>query len=66
EVVHQVAQRDVAASLKQCGHRALIADLVQQALSPGSPALERERRVELIGTTPVGRDRRSGFGDRTA
>ena len=50
EIVHQPRQLVVGALLDQLRHRALIADLVEQALAPRRAALEHQRRVELVRT----------------
>ena len=48
EIVHQPRQLVVAARFDQPRHRALIADLVEQALAPRRAALEHQRRIKLV------------------
>ena len=50
EIGHQARKLIVGARLDQPRHRALIADVVIEALAPGGAALEHERRVELVRT----------------
>ena len=48
EIGHQARKLVVGARLDQLRHRALVADVVEQALAPGRAALEHQRRVELV------------------
>ena len=48
EIVHQPRQLIVAALFDQPRHRALVADLVVEALAPGRAALEHQRGIELV------------------
>ena len=48
EIVHQAGQLIVAAGFNEPRHRALVADLVEQALAPRRAALEHQRRIKLV------------------
>ncbi len=50
EVGHQAMKLVVRARLDQPRDRALVADLVVEALAPGGAALEHQRGIELVGT----------------
>ena len=48
EIAHQPRELIVGALVDQPRHRALVAEIVHQALAPRRAALERERRIELV------------------
>ena len=50
EIGHQPRQLVIGAALDQPGNVALIADIVEQPLAPGGPALEGQSRIELVRT----------------
>ncbi len=49
QIGHEPRERVVAARLDQPGDVALVADVVEQPLAPRRPALEHQRRIELVG-----------------
>ena len=65
EIGHQPRQFLVAAAFDQPGNRALIADVVEQALAPGRSALERQRGIELVRAAidPLPEGLAAGFGE---
>jgi hypothetical protein len=55
EIGHEAAELLVGAALDEPRDGALVAEIVEEALPPGGPALEGQRRVELVraGLDPV-------------
>ena len=66
QVGHEVGEFAVAAPLDQRGHRALIAEIVEQALSPCRAALIGQGRVKLVRTAvdPVAQALTARLGER--
>jgi hypothetical protein len=66
EVRHQARELVVRAALDQARHGALVAEVVEEPLSPGGPALEGERRVELVrrGVDPLAQALAAGLAER--
>src|SRR5690606_22412871 len=55
EIAHECCKFFVAAALDQTRDVALVANVVEQTLAPGSTALEGQRRIELVraGVDPL-------------
>jgi hypothetical protein len=65
EIGHQPRELVVGAALDRARDLALVAEVVEQALAPGGPALEGERRVELVwaGLDPLLQALAAGLGE---
>ena len=64
EIAHQAGELLVAAAVDEPAHVTLVAEIVEQALAPHGPALERQGRVELVGAgvDPVAQPFAAGLG----